>query len=204
MKLLLTGFEPFGGSEVNPSEEVVKALSKHRLSAVELHTTILPVDKEAGPAKLIQNFEETQPEAVVCLGEAGGRMVICIERIAINLMDYRVEDNAGNLIKNQPIVLNGSAAFFCTLPVQAIVEGLKEAGVPARLSLSAGAFLCNQVIYTLLHYMDIHNMEIPAGFIHLPSLPEQAAGEQPPKPSMNLETMVTGVKTAIEVIRQNA
>jgi len=142
MKLLLTGFEPFGGSEVNPSEEVVKALSKHSFSAVELHTTILPVDKEAGPAKLIQNFEETRPEAVVCLGEAGGRMVICIERIAINLMDYRIEDNAGSLIKNQPIVLDGSAAFFCTLPVQAIVEGLKEAGVPTRLSLSAGAFLC--------------------------------------------------------------
>jgi pyroglutamyl-peptidase len=204
MKLLLTGFEPFGDSEVNPSEEVVKGLSKHHLSAVELVTTILPVDKEAGPAKLIQKFEETRPKAVVCLGEAGGRMVICIERIAINLMDYRIEDNVGNLIKAQPIVLDGSAAFFCTLPVQAIVEGLKEADIPSRLSLSAGAFLCNHVIYTLLYHLETHNMEIPAGFIHLPSLPEQVAGEQPPKPSMNLETMVTGVKTAIEVIRQNA
>jgi pyroglutamyl-peptidase len=142
-------------------------------------------------------LEEAMPDVVVCLGEARGRMAINIERVAVNLMDYRIEDNAGNLIQDQPIVPEGPTAYFCTLPVRVLMEAVQETGVPARLSLTAGTFLCNQVIYTLLHYLDTHNKDIPAGFIHLPSLPEQVADEQPIKPSMNLETMILGVETVI-------
>ena len=203
MKLLLTGFEPFGGSDINPSEQVVTSLAKSGLKGIDLHTAVLPVDNKTGPAKLIEAVEETQPDAVVCLGEARGRMAICLERVAVNLLDYRIEDNAGNLIQDQPIVPDGPAAYFCTLPVRKMVEAAQKAGIPARLSLSAGAFLCNQVTYALLHHLDTKGKAIPAGFIHLPSLPEQIANEQPLKPSMNLETLVKGVKAAIEGIYTN-
>jgi pyroglutamyl-peptidase len=160
------------------------------------------VDWEVGPEKLIQAVEENKPGAVICMGEARGRVAINIERVAINLTDYRIEDNAGNLIQDQPIIQDGPSAYFCTLPVRKITEAFQEAGVPAVLSLSAGAFLCNQVIYTLLHHLDKNNLAIPAGFIHLPSLPEQVAHEQPPKPSMNLDTMIIGMEAAINSIRK--
>lgn len=140
MKLLLTGFEPFGGSDINPSELVVKTLTNNKIKGVELITTILPVDREAGPQKLLQTVEENQPGVVICLGEARGRMAINIERIAINLMDYRIKDNAGNLIQDQPIVADGPAAYFCTLPVREMMEAVQKSGnsssiIPLRGSL---------------------------------------------------------------------
>ena len=200
MKLLLTGFEPFGGSDINPSEQVVKSLAQTGIKGIELNTVILPVDRKAGPDKLIHAVKETQPDAVVCLGEARGRLAICLERVAVNLLDYRIEDNAGNLIQDQPIAPDGPAAYFCTLPVRKMVEAVQKVGVPARLSLSAGAFLFNQVTYALLHHLDSQGKALPAGFIHLPNLPEQVANKQPLKPSMDLETLVKGVRAAIEGI----
>ncbi|MHA2428658.1 MAG: pyroglutamyl-peptidase I [Candidatus Hermodarchaeia archaeon] len=202
MKLLLTGFEPFGGSDINPSEQVVKTLAGIEYPDTELITAILPVDREEGPENSIQAVEEYQPEAIICLGEARGRMAINIERVAINLMDYRIKDNAGNLVQDQPVITDGPSAYFCTLPVRQIMAAIQEVGVPSALSLSAGTFLCNQVIYTLLHYLDKNNLAIPAGFIHLPSLPEQVAQERPPKPSMNLDTMIIGIEAAINSIRK--
>jgi len=201
MKLLLTGFEPFGGSDINPSEQVVKTLAGKEYPDTEIITSILPVDQEAGPHGLIQAVEKSKPEVVICLGEARGRATINIERVAINLMDYRIEDNTGNKVQDQPIVPDGPSAYFCTLPVRQIMEAVQGVGVPAMLSLSAGTFLCNQVIYTLLHYLDINNLTIPAGFIHLPSLPKQVAQEQPMKPSMGFETMVIGMEAVINSIR---
>jgi pyroglutamyl-peptidase len=203
MKLLLTGFEPFGGSDINPSEQVVKTLIDKKIHGVELITKILPVDREAGPENLIQAVKESDPEVVICLGEARGRMAINIERVAVNLMDYRIKDNAGNLIQDQPIIPGGPPAYFCTLSVREIMEAVQKAGVPAQLSLSAGAFLCNQVIYTLLHHLDTNKIDIPAGFIHLPSLHEQVTEEQPIKPSMNLQTLVLGIETVIEFLKTN-
>jgi pyroglutamyl-peptidase len=201
MKLLLTGFEPFGGSDINPSERVVKILTGKEYPDTEIITSILPVDRETGPQRLIQAVEESKPEVVICLGEARGRAAINIERVAINLMDYRIKDNVGNLIQDQSIIPDGPPAYFCTLPVRQIMEAIQGAGVPAMLSLSAGAFLCNQVIYTLLHYLDKNNLAVPAGFIHLPSIPEQVAQEQPIKPSMNLETMLIGMEAVINFLR---
>jgi len=107
----------------------------------------------------------------------------------------------GNLIQDQPIIPDGPPAYFCTLPVRKLMEAVQKAGVPAQLSLSAGAFLCNQVIYTLLHYLDTHKINIPAGFIHLPSLPSQIADEQPVKPSMELHTQVKGIEAVIRVVK---
>ncbi len=202
MRLLLTGFEPFGKSHVNPSEQVVHALSREKLSGVELLTSILPVDRTRGPEALIRAFEQHQPDAVLCLGEAARRMAISIERVAINLMDYSIADNAGNQVADEPIVLDGPAAYFVTLPIRAMLGAVRAACVPAELSLSAGAFLCNQVTYSLLHYFAQHHLKNTAGFIHLPRLPEQAVECDPIVPSMSLDTMLTGIRAAIGAIRK--
>lgn len=202
MKLLLTGFEPFGESSVNPSEQVARAMAGETLPGVELQPLILPVDRFAGPATLIQAVQAGQPEAVICLGEAARRLALSLERIAINLLDYRIADNAGHLVTDEVIVPGGPAAYFTTLPVRAMRDAVLAVGVPAELSLSAGSFLCNQVLYELLHYLSRHSLNIPAGFIHLPLLPEQAAQRHPLPPSMSLETMLKGMRAAILVLSQ--
>ena len=200
MKLLVTGFEPFGGSTINPSEQVVLALAHDAVAGVELRAGILPVDRTRGPAKVIELITQFQPDAVMCLGEAGRRQTLNIERVGINLMDYRIADNSGNLVADEPIVRGGPAAYFTTLPAREMLAAAQAAGVPAELSLSAGAFLCNQVTYAVLHFLALQNLSTPAGFIHLPLLPEQAARRDPVVASMALETMVKGVRAAIAAI----
>jgi pyroglutamyl-peptidase len=175
MRLLLTGFEPFGGSEVNPSAQIVAQLAGTGVEGVDLVTAVLPVDRHHGPPRLIQAVLETEPEAVLCLGLAGRSPAMAIERVAVNLLDFRIADNSGNQFVDQLIVPDGPAAYFTTLPVRAMVEAVMAVGVPAELSLSAGAFLCNQVTYELLHYLTLEQLDIPAGFVHVPLLPEQAA-----------------------------
>jgi len=209
VKLLLTGFEPFGGSQINPSEQVVRALARenlgatprHRLGAgVKLATAVLPVDRVHGPAALIRVYQEQQPDAVLCLGEASRRMAISIERIAINLLDYRIADNVGNQVVDEPIIRDAPAAYFVTLPVRAMLNAVRACGVPAELSLSAGAFLCNQVTFALLHYLAQNNLQTPAGFVHLPALPEQVVDKNPPIPSMSLDSMLTGICAIINCL----
>ncbi len=197
MKLLVTGFEPFGESRINPSEQVVRALARTAFNGVELGTAILPVDRIHGPEALLAAVQELRPEAVVSLGEASGQMGLSVERIAVNLMDYRIPDNAGEKVMDEPIVPAGPAAYFCTLPVRAMYDAIRAAGVPAELSLSAGAYLCNQVLYTLLNHIAVNGLNIRAGFIHLPTLPDQAVDRYPPIPTMGLATMLTGVCAAI-------
>ncbi|WP_026370497.1 pyroglutamyl-peptidase I [Kallotenue papyrolyticum] len=202
MRVLLTGFEAFGGQPVNPSERVVHRLARHSLPGIELHTAILPVDHEQGPAALLDAVEHFRPDAVICLGEAGGRMRISIERVAINLLDDRIPDNAGRQLVDQPIVADGPAAYFCTLPVRRLAAAIQDVGVPVELSLSAGTFLCNQVTYTLLHYLSQQHATCRAGFIHLPFLPEQAVRVERPVASMSLETMTLGLTTALQALAQ--
>lgn len=201
MKLLLTGFEPFGESKINPSEQVVRTLEREKIPGVDLHTTILPVERVRGPQTLLNAVARVKPDAVLCLGEASRRMAISIERVAINLMDYRIPDNAGQKIIDEPIVHGAPAAYFCTLPIRAMFDAVRAAGVPTELSLSAGAYLCNQVTYVLLHHLAQNRMNIPVGFVHLPALPAQVAMRDPLIPSMGLDTMIVGVRAAIEAIR---
>ena len=202
MKILLTGFEPFDNSRINPSKQIIQALVNEAIPGVQLDTAVLPVHLERGPEALLQAVEATQAEVIICLGQASRRAVISIERIAVNLLDFRIPDNAGNQVKDQLIISDGPAAYFTTLPVREIFDTLKEKGIPAELSLSAGTFLCNQVIYTLLHYLRSQEMESTAGFIHLPALPEQAAQMKGSIPSMSLENMIRGILIAIKVIAQ--
>src|SRR5262245_34443529 len=201
MKLLLTGFEPFSGSQVNPSEQVVRTLARDGIHGVSLHSAILPVDRQGCPATLLHAVRACQPDAILCLGEAARRMAISIERVALNLLDYRMADNAGHQAIDEPIVPDGPAAYFVTLPVRTMLEAVRMAGIPAELSLSAGAFLCNQVTYELLHYLTTHQLDIPAGFVHLPALPEQVTDAYPPVPSMALETMTCGIRAVIAALQ---
>lgn len=197
MRLLLTGFEPFGGDKVNPSQQVVQALAERGLAHIQLCTAILPVDRHAGPAALLEAVREHEPDVALCLGLAASRVCLSIERVAVNLMDYRIADNSGNHVVDEPIVPGGPAAYFATVPVRAMLAAVQGAAVPAELSLSAGAFLCNQVMYTVLHYAATNGLPLRAGFVHLPLLPEQVTGKSRPAPSMSLATMVWGVEVAI-------
>ena len=200
MKFLLTGFEPFGQSSVNPSEQVVQALAGQEFEEFRLETAVLPVHRFAGPQKLLALVQQTRPDAVVCLGEAGGRTAVSIERVAVNLLDFRIADNDGLVVQDEPIVADGPAAYFTTLPVRALQQAVAAAGIPAELSLSAGTFLCNQVTYELLHFLAQQRLPIPAGFVHLPLLPEQAANQTPLRPSMAMEVMVTAVSVILHTL----
>jgi pyroglutamyl-peptidase len=202
MKILLTGFEPFGGSGSNPSERVARSMEGISMAGLDAHSRILPVDRVHAADVLLQALEEVKPEVVLCLGEAPRRPVVSIERVAINLLDYPIKDNLGEQVKDIPIRADGPAAYFVTLPVRPILERLIAAGIPAELSLSAGTFLCNQVLYTLLDHLSLQEKVIPAGFIHLPSLPEQVTNKSPQSPSMALETSLKAVQMAIEVIAE--
>jgi pyroglutamyl-peptidase len=197
VKLLLTGFEPFGSSAVNPSEQAARAITAAGVDGAQIALAILPVDRARGPAALLAAVDAERPDAVLCLGLASGRSALSIERLAVNLLDFRIPDNAGVQVSDEPVAPGGPTAYFATLPVRAMLDAVRAAGVPAELSLSAGTFLCNQVLYALLHRLAAGGAGTRAGFIHVPALPEQAAQAGPAAPSMSLETTVAGVRAAI-------
>ena len=200
MKILLTGFEPFNQETINPSQQIVNAFADANIEGVELITAVLPVDRYEGPDTLIRTYIRNQPNAVVCLGEAGSQSAIAVERIAVNLLDFGIEDNNGIVVTDKPVQPDGPAAYFTSLPARKIVEAMQTAGVPATLSLSAGTFLCNQVFYTIMHYLHNYQIAIPAGFIHVPQLPEQVVGKRPLRPSMSLDTLCRGITIALKTI----
>jgi pyroglutamyl-peptidase len=189
VKVLLTGFEPFGGYPINPSQLLIEALPDHYLG-MALVKQILPVDHQQGPQKMLALLRAHQPDAVIAFGLASGRAQISLERVALNLLDFSIADNAGVIVENQPIVPGGPAAYFSTLPLLAMLAALKAEGISAELSLSAGAYLCNQVFYTLMHEIISQDLNTPAGFVHLPDLPEQSAQASIPIPSMSLEVQI--------------
>ncbi len=200
MHILITGFEPFAGSPVNPSMEAARALKQNPPPGIEITTAILPVDHQGGPARLLEMLEASQPQAVVCLGEAAGRAALSLERVAINLMDYCIPDNLGETVTDQPIDPAGPAAYFSTLPLRAMLAAMLAAGIPAELSLSAGAYLCNQVMYALLHHLAQTGATLPAGFIHLPSLPRQAVAREKIMPTLSLDVILEGLRAALSVL----
>ena len=193
-KLLVTGFDPFGGEAVNPSREAVFSLPE---VIGEYEVTRLEVPTVFGLAAetVLAMAEELRPDAILCVGQAGGRSAITPEVVAINLREASIPDNAGNRPLNQPVVPDGPAAYFSTLPVRDMVASIKESGIPAQLSYSAGAFVCNDLLYTLLHrYADT---SVLVGFIHVPYLSHQA---REGIPSMALETIVDGLTEAIRAL----
>lgn len=200
MQIILTGFEPFGGSNLNPSERAALALHGQEIAGAAISSLILPVDWQKGPQALLAALHERRPDAVVCLGEAPNRAVISVERIAINLLDFNIPDNSGAVVTDQPVIPDGPAGYFSTLPVRAMFEAIQGAGIPAELSLSAGSYLCNAILYHLLHYQAGQGQPAQGGFIHLPRLPQQAVDARQSNPTMSLETILTGLRAALEAI----
>jgi pyroglutamyl-peptidase len=192
MRILLTGFEPFGKATLNPSGEIVK-----QISGENIVTAVLPVAYAQSAERLLQLIAEHNPDVVICLGQAEGRTQITPERIAINLDDARLADNEGVMRNEVPIVLDGPVAYESTLPIKEIVKAINNAGVPAAVSLSAGAFLCNHVFYVAQDHFK--GTKVRSGFVHVPLMDEQA-GEFPGLPTMPLEQMVTAVRAMLEVL----
>ncbi len=193
-RVLVTGFEPFGGASLNPSQLLVEELAKQKLPGVDLITAILPVEFDRAAEILLAKIQEFSPNMVISFGQAEGRSSITPEKIAINLDDARIADNSGDARKQKEIVTGGADGYFSTLPVEKIVSALNEAGVPANLSLSAGSFVCNHIFYRMQHAL--LGQGIKSGFIHLPLVPEQSA-EFPNQPTLSLEQMLVGAKAAI-------
>jgi pyroglutamyl-peptidase len=198
--LLLTGFEPFAGHAANPAAEVAKALDGRAVGGAVVRSAVLPVHHaEAGP-RVAHLVEESRPLAVVHLGLAAGRARIALERVAVNVMDYDTPDNAGFRAHGQPCVPGGPAAYFATLPLDAILAALLAEGVPAYVSNTAGTYLCNQTLYATLHRLAACRPPVPAGFIHLPPLPSMVAASGLEQPSMDPGMMVRAVEIALGVV----
>ena len=191
-KVLLTGFEPFGKATLNPSGEIVK-----QISGDNIVTAILPVAYAQSAERLLALIAEHKPDVVICLGQAEGRTHISPERIAINLDDARLADNEGVIRNDVPIVVGGPVAYESTLPIKDIVKAINDAGVPAAVSLSAGAFLCNHVFYVAQDHFK--GTKVRSGFVHVPLMDEQT-GEFPGLPTMPLDQMVKAVRTMLEVL----
>lgn len=198
MKLLITGFEPFGGEPVNPSWEAVKAMAAP--AGAELCRLCLPVCFHAAGERLTEALESEKPDAVLCVGQAAGRAAVTPERFAVNLRDARIPDNAGAKPQDEAICADGPAAYGSTLPLRKLEAALLKAGLPAELSNSAGTFVCNELFYVLMHYVNQMARPIPAGFVHVPALPEQAARMKPGTPSLAQAEITRALELMAEAI----
>ena len=193
-RLLITGFDPFGGEQINPSWEAVKELpdliGEYQLTKMEIPTVF-----GMAAEKILAIAAELNPDVIISVGQAGGRKAVTPEVIGINLREARIPDNIGNQPVNLPVVPNGPDAYFSTLPVREMVAAICSEEIPAALSYSAGAFVCNDVLYTLLHhYKGTH---VRVGFIHVPYLPQQSVNGQP---SMSQEQILRALTLAISVL----
>lgn len=191
-KLLITGFEPFGGETSNPSWEAVSALSEE-IGDYTIEKLCLPVVFGKAAELVIKTAESLCPDVILCIGQAGGRNTITPELVGINLRHALIPDNDGNQPMDTPIVRGGKTAYFSTLPVRSMSNAIQTAGIPSQVSYSAGAYVCNDVIYTLLSHYE--NSATKVGFIHIPY-----SKEQNKTPSMPLEEIVKGLMVAIESI----
>ena len=190
--VLLTGFEPFGTATSNPSGEILK-----QISGDNIVTAILPVAYTQSADRLLALIAEHNPDVVICLGQAEGRTAITPEKVAIDLDDARLADNEGVLRSDVKILDNGPDAYFSTLPLKEMVEAIKAQGIPASVSLSAGAFLCNHVFYVAQNKFT--GTHVRSGFVHVPLMDSQAP-EFPGMPTMPLDQMVTAVRAMLEVL----
>lgn len=192
-KLLITGFDPFGGESINPAWEAVRLLPDV-IRDFELVKLEIPTVFGAAAQVVIDKAEEIHPDAIISVGQAGGRAAVTPEMVGINLRYASIPDNMGVLPCDIPIAEGGPAAYFSTLPVRAMAKAICDAGLPGAVSYSAGSFVCNDVLYSLLHHFD--GTAVRAGFIHVPFLPEQTAD----KPSLPLDKTVAALCAAIEAI----
>lgn len=201
MKVLVTGFDPFGGEKINPAWEAVNALP-NEVDGVEVIKVQIPTVFKKSAQKLFEAIESVKPDAVICVGQAGGRFDFNVERVAINVDDARIPDNEGKQPIDVKIFEDGENAYFATLPIKAMVEEAKKAGVPASVSNTAGTFVCNHIMYSLLYYINKNKLNIRGGFIHVPYISQQVIGKKN-TPYMELTTATKGLEASIRAIKNN-
>ena len=198
LPVLITGFDPFAGEAVNPSWEAVRSLDGSRIGGHRVVACQLPTSFSRAPRTLRNALRELQPAGVVCVGQAGGRPQISLERVAINVCDARIADNDGSRPCNEPVVSGGPDAYFTRLPLPACLASLHLAGIPAEISNTAGTYVCNQVMYALLHALRARR-RLPAGFVHIPYLPSQALAHRG-APSMPPDLVRSALRVIISVM----
>lgn len=199
-KVLLTGFEPFDGGNINPSELIATHLHGSEIHGYEIVGKILPCCFGPATRDLKRHMRRIRPALVICLGQAGGRDGITPERIAVNIADANIPDNAGRQPIDKPVINGGPAAYWSTLPIREIVSALRSRNIPASISNSAGTFVCNHVFYGLMHALQ-ESPEVRGGFIHVPFMPQQAGKS---KPRLPLKKMIEAIKEAIRVSLESA
>ena len=200
--VLVTGFECFDGETTNPSWEVCERLPG-MIDGMRVEKVRVPCEFRRSIAVVAAAIDRHRPALVVCLGQAGGRSQIGVERVAINVDDARIADNSGAQPIDEPIAANGPPAYFATLPVKAMVEAMRKAGVPAELSNSAGTYVCNHVMYGVLHHIAVSGQRCRAGFVHVPYAEEQVL-ERRGVAAMAVATMAKGIEAAIAAAREHA
>ena len=201
MKILVTGFDPFGGEPINPAIESVKKLPDN-IAGAEIIKLEIPTVRKKSLEKIEKAINEHNPDVILSIGQAGGRFDISIERIGINLDDFRIPDNEGNQIIDEPIFPDGENSYFVKLPVKAMVQNVQKNNIPASVSYTAGTFVCNHVLYGVLYLIEKKYEGKKSGFIHIPFLPQQVVDKRN-TPSMELNTIVKGLTAAIEAIVKN-
>lgn len=201
MKILLTAFDPFGGEAINPAQEAVKLVAD-TVAGAEIVKLAVPTVFGRATGVVAEAMRSVQPQAVVCVGQAGGRTAITPERVAINIQDASIPDNVGDMPADRPILPGGPAAYFATLPIKAMVQAIKDIGLPAAVSNTAGTFVCNHLMYGVLHLIEEEFQGILGGFIHVPYLYEQAAQKKEPAFFMALEDIVRGLEAALSAVAE--
>jgi len=202
MRVLITGFDPFGGEKINPAWEAVKLLP-NKIEKIEIIKLQVPTVFRKSVEVLLEGIEKSKPDVVLCVGQAGGRFDLTIERVAINIDDARIKDNEENQPIDEPIYRDGENAYFTTLPIKAMVEKAKSFGVPASVSNTAGTFVCNHIIYSLLYHIEKEKVAKKGGFIHVPYIPEQVLTKKN-APFMSLDMIAKGIEGFILAIRENS
>lgn len=198
MKLLVTGFDPFGGEKINPALEAVRGL-ENTIKGAEIKKLEIPTVFGKAAEVVKAAIDEFHPDVVLNVGQAGGRFALTPERVAINVDDARIPDNEGNQPIDEAIQEQGDAAYFTQLPVKAMVTAIKAAGLPGAVSNTAGTFVCNHIMYQVQYLIDTHYPTLKGGFIHVPFIPEQVV-DKADQPFMNLTDMTKGLTAAIEAI----
>lgn len=196
MKILVTGFDPFGGESINPAEEAVKRI-KEEINGAKIIKLTIPTVREKSLKAIENAIQIHKPDIVISIGQAGGRFDITPERIAINIDDFRIKDNDGNQPTDEPVRKDGEIAYVTSLPVKAMVEHMKKNEVPASVSYTAGTFVCNHVMYGVLYMIDKKYPNIKGGFIHIPYTTSQVIDKRN-IPYMSLDEIVKGLELAIE------
>jgi pyroglutamyl-peptidase len=198
--ILVTGFEPFGTHKSNPSEELARAVDGRSIGEHVVRGAVLPVHHRDAAARVAELIAELYPDAIVHVGLAEARARLAIERVAVNVMDFSLADNAGYQATGEPCVADGPAAYFATIPVREIVAALTAEGVPAYVSNTAGTYLCNQTLYSTLHTIACTGRRTRAGFMHLPLSPAMVAAANAELPSMDVPLMLRGLEIVLRVV----